>query len=130
MKKLIAIFLFLVIATPSHAEWEKVSSADGLDFYVDFGTVKKNNGYVYYWEILNYLKPSNSGTLSVTSHQELDCDIPVRNRYLSFSWYKQPMGKGAPAGIDNKTGEWKYHDSGSSGAVITKKVCAYAEDLK
>ena len=58
MKRLIAIFLFLVITTPSHAKWDKVSSADGLDFYVDFSTVKKNIGYVYYWEILNYLKQS------------------------------------------------------------------------
>jgi len=61
MKKLILILLFstVMFSSPSYAEWTKVNKdADGNTNYVDFERIRKHVGYVYYWELSDYLKPT------------------------------------------------------------------------
>ena len=63
MKKLgiiaAALASTVALASPVFAEWTEVSeSVSGNTFYIDYDTVKENNGYVYYWELLDYLKPA------------------------------------------------------------------------
>ena len=53
MKKLNIIAAALVstvaLSTPVFAEWTKVGeSVNGDTWYIDYDTVKENNGYVYY----------------------------------------------------------------------------------
>ena len=44
----------------SFAEWKQITEAeDGSTYYIDFSSIKQNNGFVYYWiliDILNQLK--------------------------------------------------------------------------
>ena len=64
------VFISLAIccSTPSYAKWrEVVETFDGDTIYIDFDRVKKNNGYVYFWELFNYLKPTKFGDLSSVS---------------------------------------------------------------
>ena len=42
----------------------RLSNVDGATFYVDFDRIRTNGGYVYYWELRDYLEPSMSGYLS------------------------------------------------------------------
>ena len=43
----------LALASPVFAEWTKViEDGNGNTFYIDFDTVKENNGYFYYWGFL------------------------------------------------------------------------------
>ena len=69
MKKLFLIFTLLfstlMFSTPSYAEWTKVgSNVEGDVFYVDFDRIRKHEGYVYFWELIDYLKPTKFGDLS------------------------------------------------------------------
>ena len=69
MKKLLLIFTLLfstlMFSTPSYGEWTKVgANVRGTNFYVDFDRIRKHDGYVYFWTLNDYLKPTKRGTLS------------------------------------------------------------------
>ena len=47
----------VALSTPVFAEWTKVGeSVNGDTWYIDYDTVKENNGYVYYWGMDDYLR--------------------------------------------------------------------------
>ena len=73
MKKLLTILTLiftLMFSSTSYAEWTKVSEnvEDGDSFYVDYDRIRKHDGYVYCWEMGDYLKPNKYGDLSVKSY--------------------------------------------------------------
>lgn len=57
----------VAFASPVFAEWTWVGEGTeiglntGDTYYIDFDTVKENNGYVYYWDLRDYLKPTENG---------------------------------------------------------------------
>ena len=61
MKTLLTIFTLaftLMFSSTSFAEWTKVNkSVIGNTYYVDFERIKKHDGYIYYWEVIDFLKP-------------------------------------------------------------------------
>ena len=92
-------------------------------FYADFENVKVNNGYVYYWSLADFIKPSPQGHLSSKSLYELDCKTPRKIRQLSASHYKMPMAKSIPDFTNNEAGEWTYPQPGTSGGDETEAIC-------
>ena len=87
MKKLLLIFTLLfstvMFSSPSFAKWMKVGeSVDINTFYVDFERIRKHDGYVYYWMLVNLLKPQ-SGDLSIKYYRQVDCQL-FRFKTLSF----------------------------------------------
>ena len=81
MKKLLLIFTLLfstlMFSTPSYGEWTKVSSTlnGAHTFYVDFDSIRKHGGYVYFWRLSDFLKPNKYGTLSDKSYNQGDCKL-------------------------------------------------------
>ena len=106
------------------AEWTKVSeNISGDTFYIDFTTVKYRNGMVYYWELSDYVKPSENGTLSVLQYNQGHCDL-VAEKGLSWIFYGGPMGKGPILFRDNDPDKnWKHRPAGTSAYDIIKRVC-------
>jgi hypothetical protein len=128
MKKLLLtftlLFSILMFSTPSYAEWTKVSKNDiGNIYYVDFERIRKNDGYVYFWKLSDYIKPNKFGSLSSKIYMQVDCKL-FRFKFLSDSYYKGPMGTGDANGGSNKPDkEWKYPHPNSSSESILKAVC-------
>ena len=60
MKKLLTAIVtagIVALSTPVFAEWTKVGeSVNGDTWYIDYDTVKENNGYVFYWGMDDYLR--------------------------------------------------------------------------
>ena len=103
--------------------WVDESSVDGdiTAYYVDFGSIRKRDGYVYWWDLSNYSKPFQ-GHLSAKYYNKGDCKL-FRYKYLSASFHKEPMG-GGYGDIDNELDkEWGYPQPNSSGGLILKSVC-------
>lgn len=129
MKKLliIPILLFtLMFSSTSYAEWTKVTeNVMGVSFYVDFDRIRKHDGYVYYWRLFDYLKPSQYGDLSSKMYVQGDCK-QFRYKRLSFSFHKEPMGGGI-----GETGtppdDWKYPPPNSAVEQILKSVCNWVK---
>ena len=70
----IALTFSVMFSSSSYAEWTKVDeNASGDVFYVDFETIRKHDGYVYWWELGDYLKPDKFGDLSSKGYHQGDC---------------------------------------------------------
>ena len=125
MKNLLLIFTLLFtsvfFSSPSYAEWTKVDEVkNGNTYYVDYERIRKHGGFVYFWTLVNYLKPT-SGMLSSKRYSQGDCKL-FRHKDLSFSSYKEPMGGGT--GIDyTPTDKWNYPSPNSTNETILKSVC-------
>jgi hypothetical protein len=117
------VFSTLMFSSPSYAEWEKVTeSVDGNTFYVDFGRIRKHDGFVYYWRLRDYLKPNKWGDLSSKVYEQVDCKL-LRFKDLSYSSHKEPMG-GGTGDPYTPPDKWNYPPPNSSIEVILKSVCS------
>ena len=112
----------LMFSPISFAEWTKIGeSRDGF-WYVDFGEIRKQGGYVYYWTLLDYFQPTEFGDLSGKIYAQGDCD-KFQALILSDSFHQEPMGKGRGV-VNNETHkEWTYPAPNSAFADILETVC-------
>jgi hypothetical protein len=133
MKKLLLIFTLLfstlMFSTPSYGEWTRTGRSDmnGGNFYVDFERIRKHDGYVYFWQLRNFVNPDEYGFLSAKSYYQGDCKV-FRTKMLSASLHKKPMGKGDfTTLLDGGYGEeqnWQYSHPGSNMDIMLQKVCS------
>jgi len=132
MKKILTVFTILFTVTFSqiiHAEWKHVVTSAGLGnkFYVETTSIKKNNGFLYYWLIIDKVKPDVNGDLSTKALYELSCNAPIKQVTLALSIYKNPMAKGQVSmqieeHILIEDGA-QYVSPGSVNDIIAKFVC-------
>ena len=116
-------FSILMFSSPSYAGWTKlVTNVDGTTFYVDFERIRKHGEYVYWWTLVDYLKPME-GDLSAKRYWEGDCKL-FRLRYLSGSYHKEPMGGGTAEPSTYSGDDWKYPSPNSAMEFLLKKVCS------
>ena len=71
---LVIIFTFL-FSTTSWGEWNFVIETRGDKLYYDKDRIRKSGKSIYFWELNDYIKPNEWGSLSVTLYIELDCSI-------------------------------------------------------
>ena len=123
---LLTVLVLSLLSTPVFADWTNLGeSVNGNTYYVDFDRIRKHGGYVYFWELDDYLKPTDSGTLSGKIYKQGDCKL-FRYKILSDSYYKEPMGGGTSHKSSNRPDkEWRYLPPNSSIEVVLKSVCAY-----
>lgn len=131
MKKLIIlstlIFTLIFSSTASFAEWKKVSKGmNGNIYYVDFSRIKKHGGYVYYWRLSDFLKPTEHGDLSARVYHQVDCKL-FRFKRLSYVFHKQPMGKGIPVSNNPKNPDWDYSPPNSIDEEVLQAVCKFGK---
>jgi hypothetical protein len=128
MKTLLTIFTLvftMMFSSTSFAGWTKViESSSGNTFYVDYERIRKHGGYVYWWELSDYLEPTY-GDLSHKLYKQGDCRV-FRSRDLSFLFHKEPMGGGTGQVVEPKGEQknWIYPSPNSINDVILKKVCS------
>ena len=128
MKKLTLIFTLLfstvMFSSPSYAKWTEVSESEiGDTYYVDFERIRKHGGYVYWWDLIDYLKPTKSGMMSSKKYRQGDCKL-FRFKYLSFSSHNEPMGRDIGDSFSPKNPEWEYPHPNSMIEIILKSVCS------
>ena len=96
---------------------------NGNTWYVDFETIRKHDGYVYWWELGDYLKPNKYGIFSAKVYNQGDCKL-FRVKRLSFSFHKEPMGRGTGDVQESVKKGWIYPSPNSSSETILKTVCS------
>ena len=128
IRTLLTVLVLSLLPTPVFADWKKVGeSVNGDTFYVDFERIRKHGGYVYWWYLIDRLKPTKTGKLSVKMYRQGDCKL-FRFKVLSDSYYKEPMGGGTPYTSSNKPDkEWRDPPPNSSGEEILKRICRYVK---
>ena len=125
MKKLLILTTFLsslMMTSVANAEWTKVAGNVNASFYLDFERVRKHDGKIFYWELIDLKKPSENGNLSFKVYSEAECGA-FRSRYLSHTSYKGPMGAGESLLDNNQTKNWYYPSPNSTNELVLKIVC-------
>ena len=112
MKTLITIStltFFVMFSSTSFAGWTKLSTnKKGTTFYVNYDGERKQDGYLYIWELVDFSKPVGAndplydyGTMSLKGYVQVDCKVNSsiygnirRFRTVNVTSYKKPMGEG------------------------------------
>ena len=125
---IIATLLFTVLlSAPSYADWTKlIADEEGDNLYLDFETIRKHEGYFYYWQLVDYLKPNN-GNLSRREYKQGDCKL-FRYKTLTHIWHKQSMGRDTGETYSPKNPNWWSPSKDLSEALFVwtslKSVCS------
>ena len=115
----------MMFSSTSYAEWKKISeSTNGTSYYVDFKRIRKYNGYIYFWQLSDYSKPTEDGDFSAKKYSQGDCK-QFRYKTLSSSYHKEPMGRGRSDGQDPVKKGWMYPHSNSVIQISMNAVCSY-----
>lgn len=98
-----ALILSMMFSSSSFASWTKVHvNSLGDTFYIDFTSIKKHNGYVYYREMMEYLEPEPDGAWTWNTYRKVDCE-KFSFKELQVTVHKEPMGGGAPEHVRRPT---------------------------
>jgi hypothetical protein len=124
-KSIILTFVFSVMfSLPSYADWTEVNETlDGSTVYVDFERIKKQDGYVYWWQLNNYKKISIHGHLSAGANFQGECK-QYRFKILSLSFHKEPMLEGTGKFQDPEKQGWQESPPASVMEQTLKAVCS------
>ena len=82
----------------------------------------ENDGYVYFWYLVNFQKNTLPGLGSMKSFEELSCNAPIKIRSLSSSWHIKEWGEGTPK-VSTGEGKWKYPPPESVINELVKNTC-------
>ena len=128
MKRLIILFtpvlLTIVFLSPSYAKWTEMgANVSGMTFFVDFERIRRHGGYVYWYDLIDLLKPDKDGDTSYKGYRQGDYKL-FRYKYLNSSFHQKPMGRGTGVSVTPKNPEWKYPNPNSVKEVVLKSVCS------
>lgn len=124
----VSILIFFVMSPSTSAGWSEVTKSASGDtvYYVDFERIRKRDGYVYYWELVDYLEPTAYGQhLSNRVFYEADCGAPRKERALTRDYYTQAMGQGTPKKTDDEARDWQFPPPNSVMETIIESVCEW-----
>ena len=118
---ILALTFSVMFSSPSYAEWTGAVIEKGGDtYYVDFERIRKHDGYLYWWNLRDYLRPTKTGDLSYKTYTQGDCKM-FRFKILVQSLHIQPMGRGTPSASSNKPEkEWSYPPPNTAIETILK----------
>ena len=127
MKKLLILLFSLLVSFNSYGEWKEIAEgAKSSDItYVDINSIRERNGYVYWWEMVDYLKPSKFGHMSDKSYGYVDCNS-MSYQYLQMTFYKHSKGLGETETITPTSG-WHYAPPDSTAGKLLDYVCDYVK---
>ena len=78
--------------------------------------------YVYWWFLVDRMKPHSEGYISFRGYEEVDCGR-TRSRTLQYVFYKESMGVNE-IGRLTPSDEWEYSTSDSMGYNMVRWVCS------
>jgi len=126
MKKMLLLIFSLLITTSSFGEWSYITKGGDDEYYIDFDTISNNNGYVYYWRLMNFPSPPYGEGVSQVELFEVNCNPPVKERRKMFYFFNSPMGNGQMGPVNDAssyTGAWGYARPGSVRKRLLEAVC-------
>lgn len=115
----------MLISNSVWADWTKLSEGEGIDFYIDFDTVKVEGNHRKVWELLNFSKPQNRNgqeLLSIRIRVEYDCKED-KSRVLAGTAFPRYFAGGIPIETSGEISNWKDLAPSSTGWVSLKSVC-------
>ena len=125
------VFSLMIFSSTCFAEWTKVDEDWLGTFYVDFASMRKVDGHVYFWRLSDFLKPDADGELSYKIYTQGDCKL-FRYKVLGVSAHKQTMGEGTGEVAEpvKELEGWIYPRPNTVGETSLKKVCTTVRNYR
>ena len=120
---IIILALFISFPVYSH-EWKFIETSEDDDrYYLDTISVKKINGNVQYWVMVNYNKMLAGIAYSAISKLEGDCYF-YQIKILEDKYYAEKNGKGTMvAGSDIPDEKWRDFPKGTMFGIVLEEAC-------
>lgn len=116
----------ILFSSTSFSEWTKIEIKDYKNsYYIDFDKIKKENGFVFWWDMINFSKSTPEGYLSVRGYKQGDCKL-FKFKDLIFLFHKKPMSNGVGDFITLQE-NWNKPKKHSISEIAIKEVCKYSE---
>ena len=114
----------VIFSSTSYAEWTKLTtSTDGYVFYIDYESIRKKDGFSYYWSLVNFPTSNEDKELSAITLRQGDCGL-FRYKLLTQSHYKKYMGNGNPSKSENyDNAKWKFAQPNSINYDALRLIC-------
>ena len=98
MKKYLHIFILffsmLTFTFKSYAQWEYITqSSRKTSYYLDYKTIKKQSGSVFWWQLADFSKPGVNNSMSNVVFYQGDCYKSLIKPII-FLIHKEQLGKG------------------------------------
>ena len=126
MKKLLLLLFSIFISFNSYGEWLFLGEDSGNKFYYEVDTIKTSNGYIYYWDLVNFPEPFDGIYMSGIRYRQGDCGV-MRNKTLSANLFTKLMGRGESESIPYDNSDWEYYLPNTTGYENFTMLCLLAE---
>jgi len=127
MRHLLTIFTLIftvMFSSTSFGGWTEVlEDGAGNTYYVDFERIRKEEGHIYVWSLLDRDKPNHVGYFSTQIYRQIDCTLS-KFKILRYSFHEAGMGRGSGRPLITKKPVWVYPLSNSSTELILKSACS------
>ena len=114
----------MIFSSTGYAEWTKVGGFEGGNtYYVDFERVRKHDGYVYFWFLSDYVKPTTEMKLmSSKMYFQGDCGV-FRYKILQYVYHQESMGRDEGEMLEAVKKEWDYIQPDTFYEDVLNLVC-------
>ena len=118
-------FSVTIIPVPSNAEWTKVVKNDnGNTVFVDFERIRKKNGYIFFWSLIDRQNANHLGYLSTQVDRQADCKM-TRYTILKYTFHEKRMGNESGTSIDSIKPNWEFPSPSSEEELLLSVIFSY-----
>ena len=115
MKKILLLFITLLIYSNAYADRTKVLPGNNASLYIDFDTLIEKDGFIFWWYLDSWGKGSEK------TYAQGDCNLKGF-RVVKRIRYSFPMGEGE--GVDrNINGAWEYYQPNTGFEILLNFIC-------
>jgi len=119
------VFSVTIIPVPSNAEWTKVVKSDnGNTVFIDFERIRKKNGYIFFWSLIDRQNANHLGYLSTQVYRQADCKM-TRYKILKYTFHEKRMGNESGTSIDSIKPNWEFPSPSSEEELLLSVICGY-----
>ena len=122
---LILLFAFLVSLSTKSKDWTEITKGqNGHIFFVDMESLIESEGYIYFWQLINYNDQDEYGDMSAKIYIKAECEV-FQFKWLKVSYHKMLMGKDyvKPDNPSKLVSGWQFPSIGSTSYAVLDHVC-------
>ena len=123
--KIILLLIYLFCTNTLATDWTKVTVGhNGHTFFIDMKKLIENNGFIYFWQLINYNEEDEYGDLSAKIYIQGDCKT-FKFRWLKVSYHKMLMGRDPvkPDKPSKLVAGWQFPKENSTSFSVLEHVC-------
>ena len=125
MPTIVLILTYLFFFSAQAQDWTEITKGqNGHMFFVDMEKLNESKGYIYFWQLINYIEKDEYGDMSAKIYVKAECKA-FKFKWLKVSYHKMLMGKDyvKPNNPSKLVSGWQFPSFGSTSYAVLDHVC-------